>query len=61
VEDSRWERDGALAASGFGVAAHLPATSVLGARTRTVPSWIVGIGLSHVMWSDLRVDATAVA
>lgn len=34
-----------LAASGFGVATHLLATSVLGARTRTLPSWVVGIGV----------------
>ncbi len=33
-----------LAASGFGVATHLLATSVLGARTGTLPSWVVGIG-----------------
>jgi hypothetical protein len=89
-----------LAASGFGVAAHLLATSVLGARTRTLPSWIVGIGVlsaagfigsailgatgsdaasstvgiagfalwcvwilgvSYVMWSDLRIGATVPA
>ena len=34
-----------LAASGFGVAAHLLATSVLGARTGTLPWWVVGVGL----------------
>jgi hypothetical protein len=34
-----------LAASRFGVATHLLATSVLGARTQTLPSWIVGIGV----------------
>ena len=89
-----------LAASGFGVATHLLATSVLGARTRTLPSWIVGIGVlaaagfigsailgatgsdaasstvgiagfalwcvwilgvSYVMWSDLRIGATVPA
>ena len=34
-----------LAASGFGVATHLLATSVLGARTRTLPWWVVAIGV----------------
>lgn len=34
-----------LAASGFGVATHLLATSVLGARTGTLPSWVVGVGV----------------
>lgn len=34
-----------LAASGFGVATHLLATNVLGARTRTLPSWLVIGGL----------------
>ena len=34
-----------LAASGFGVAAHLLSTSVLGARTRTLPTWVVVIGV----------------
>jgi hypothetical protein len=33
-----------LAASGFGVATHLLATSLLGARTRTLPRWVVGVG-----------------
>jgi hypothetical protein len=34
-----------LAASGFGVAAHLLATSVLGARTGTLSWWVVGVGI----------------
>jgi hypothetical protein len=34
-----------LAASGFGVAAHLLATSVLGARTGTLSWWVVGVGV----------------
>lgn len=34
-----------LAASGFGVATHLLATSILGARTSTLPSWVVGVGI----------------
>lgn len=34
-----------LAASGFGVATHLLATSVLGARTGTLPSWVVAVGV----------------
>lgn len=34
-----------LAASGFGVAAHLLSTSVLGARTRTLPIWVVVVGV----------------
>lgn len=34
-----------LAASGFGVATHLLAMSALGARTRTLPTWVVGVGL----------------
>lgn len=33
-----------LAASGFGIAAHLLATSVLGARTGTLPWWLVWVG-----------------
>jgi len=33
-----------LAASGFGVATHLLATSVLGARTGTLPLWVVAVG-----------------
>jgi hypothetical protein len=33
-----------LAASGFGVATHLLATSVLGARTGTMPLWVVAVG-----------------
>lgn len=33
-----------LAASGFGVATHLLATSALGARTKTLPSWVVVAG-----------------
>lgn len=33
-----------LAASGFGIATHILATSVLGARTATLPAWIVAIG-----------------
>ena len=34
-----------LAASGFGVATHLLSTSVLGARTRTLPTWVVVVGV----------------
>ena len=34
-----------LAASGFGVSTHLLATSILGARTRTFPSWVIGVGV----------------
>jgi hypothetical protein len=87
-----------LAASGFGVATHLLATSILGARTGTLAAWVVAVGVvaalgflvsavlgattsgdtssavglvgfalwcvwilgvSHRMWSDLRVPASA--
>ena len=34
-----------LAASGFGVATHLLATSILGARTRTLPPWVIVVGV----------------
>lgn len=34
-----------LAASGFGVATHLLATSALGARTKTLPTWVVIVGV----------------
>lgn len=34
-----------LAASGFGVATHILATSILGARTATLPTWLVGLGI----------------
>ena len=34
-----------LAASGFGVATHLMATSILGARTGTLSWWVVGLGV----------------
>ena len=38
-----------LAASGFGVATHLLATSALGARTRTLPWWVVGTGVASAL------------
>jgi len=38
-----------LAASGFGVAAHLLSTSVLGARTRSLPRWVVVIGVASAL------------
>jgi hypothetical protein len=39
------------AASGYGLATHLLAANALGARTRTLPSWVVGVGtVSAVAW-----------
>lgn len=38
-----------LAASGFGIATHLLATSVLGARTGTLPSWVVVVGVGAAL------------
>ncbi len=40
-----------LAASGFGVATHLLATSALGARTKTLPTWVVMVGVVSALGS----------